>query len=243
MVKEDNPAGRLYAILNKAVGYADGDSTARVWSEVLGVESTNTVEFLHKLQQLHELFAETRQRLEAISAINRALFLQHFPRIESALTVTNLTASWGHFKNHLDPATMTSLAFCAEELSNRTSEHLLDKDELASLQAEVDSLRETVLKSESLDKGLRDLIVEQLESIRRAILDYRIRGVVSLQKAYEAAAVEVVVNREDFQKAKGTPEVISFGTIIVKLCQLVSLASAGQKIIEFAKEYLPKLLE
>ena len=245
MITKDNPAGRLYDILDqfRHMQAHNKISTKSVWADVFGEDKENVGDLFHRLAQLHEMVAETKQNLTKIKGLDLPRYLTGFPNIEKVLSVTNLDEAWHESRDGLDDITMSLLAFCSDALSKENSEPSVDENEVAELQSEVESLIEKVELSESLDDGFKDVLLEQLKLIRRAILDYRIRGVASLRKAYQSTVVITVANRKEFEEAQDKDVIGGFVKILSRLSQMAALVPAGQKLVKFVSEYFPKLLE
>ncbi|MBI5892781.1 MAG: hypothetical protein HZB79_03860 [Deltaproteobacteria bacterium] len=182
MIKTDNPAGRLYAILNEAKNMSHNISTRDVWLKVFKIESKSQTELFRTLTSLQELMDEIKEQLNEADDINKDLYIKYLPNIERVIRVTNLDTSWNSYRESLSDVAMYNLAHCAEILSSRYGESTIEEQELFKLKDEIDTLYE-IVRTGSLNKELKIIILDQLEIIRRAIHEYRIRGAKGLHKA------------------------------------------------------------
>lgn len=110
--------------------------------------------------------------------------------------------------------------------------------------AAVDELFEAVTESE-LDPELRDAILDRLESIRRAIVEYRVHGTKGLRNELHTTLGVLLRRSADMQRADNEPlrqRVIAFiikadgiierGQKYGPLLQAVALRLLGTKLLE-----------
>jgi hypothetical protein len=135
---------------------------------------------------------------------------------------------------------MTRLELGAQALSKRRTENEIGEEELAQLKGEIESLTEKVITSESLSAQLKAFIVEKLETIRRAIQVYRLRGIIDLRKAFEESLGGIFVNKPDFERAKETEEGGWFKRVLSKTWSLITFARVkeGVQLANEIKELL-----
>jgi hypothetical protein len=223
MPAEDNPAGRLYEILDEARKRGDQLHTRQVWGSVLHVNPANNSELLPAPARLMMLVKEARQSVQELEEINHELYLKPFEQIERAFQHVNLEESWQRFKSQLDDPTMVALAFCADTLSREGGEIQIDSEKLQKFQEEVNSLLEDIIQSD-INQELKDFIIRGLEEIRRAIFEYRLGGSEGLRKALEMNLGGMFFNAEEIQKEKRKKVVSRYLEVINTLLNLVTIA-------------------
>ena len=91
-----------------------------------------------------------------------------------------------------------------------------------------------------ISEELKKTLIDSLEDIRRAILEYRIRGGAGLREALDRSIGAVVRYREELQKISDPEEagVSGFSMVIEKLSGLVSTAL---KLKQLVGQMLPML--
>ena len=221
MVKKDNPAGRLHAILTQARNQGNVP-TIEVWTKVFGAHTGNKTEIMRNMSKLMELLDEIKAKISKMEGINTELYLSRFPEIEAVVKATNYDAGWDGYKAHLNDAAMLNLAHCAEVLS-KYDENPVDGDELSELLKSVDELSEQVWKG-NLDEKLKWVVTDLLEALRRSIREYRIRGAEGLRRDLAFCVGMLVQNHALFKANEEKEEVSRFGKIISKLNAIVSFA-------------------
>jgi hypothetical protein len=223
MAMPNNPAGRLYDILSEALPSRSNKSIRETWANVFGIDPAATGDLLHLMAQLIELLRASRQRIEQVDGVDRDLYFQPIQNLEKAFASLNLDAQWNDFVNKVDNATMVGLAFCSDTLSQRHTEEVIQKEVLDDLLNDVETLVETVVASD-LDMALKTVLTENLENIRRAILEYRIRGAEGLLRALEMSVGALLRHRDDFREKSDSDSVSGFWKFLGKLDRITGIA-------------------
>jgi hypothetical protein len=106
----------------------------------------------------------------------------------------------------------------------------LDQDELQSLQEDVEALIDRVLDTTTIDLKLRGILLEHLEIIRRAIINYSLYGSKGLQEAVKTGTGAVYLNREIFEAEKDSEAVDWYWKVIVRIGTLTALVSDAHEL-------------
>jgi hypothetical protein len=197
----DNPAERLYQILDEARLKLDTNKVAEVWASVLGITPRDTFAMLAGINEILNLVNTTKKHLAQLDVSDHKLYLSPFANIERLFENLNLGATWGDRKRFLDEITMQALRFDVDALSKVVSEPSITKDDLAALQEDVETLLKRVLDIELTEK-LKAVLIEKLESIRGAILAYRFSGTSGLRRALEVNLGAVFLHQAELEKAQ-----------------------------------------
>lgn len=231
MIDKNNPAGRLYDILQKAKGRPDTEQTKTAWSKVLDIDD-NDILITKAVIGLHSLSEEIQSIITMNSQLNHALYLKSFNRINNALFPLHLYNQWSTVKGHLTEEALTRLQFCAEELSTFYSEETLSTEDLNEIIKIIEELFEAVFNS-SLPDLLRLTLLEEIERLRNSITLYKIKGARGLKQALQATIGAVVANQEELKcSTKNNLDVLTrLGELIDKLDSFTSRALKLQKIL------------
>jgi hypothetical protein len=221
MVKRDNPAGRLYEILSEA-RQLPNMVTTEVWTRVLRGEPGNKTDIMRRISLLQELLDEVKIKISNIEEINTQLYLSRFEELEAVVKATNLNAGWDGYKSHLNEAAMLNLAHCAEALS-RYDENLIDESEILELLKNIDVLSEKLRKG-SISKPLKETILDLLETMRRSISEYRIRGAEGMKREFAYCLGVFLQNHTQFKKEESKEEINTLGKIFSKFSSLITFA-------------------
>lgn len=193
---KNNPAGRLHDLLRVAQVQPATLQARNAWAVVFGVEVGDTAALLQMLADLICLVSETKKSIERIEDVDHNIYLKPFKKIEEFLTQVNLDARWEKWKNQLDEPTLYGLQFAADKLSRVSGCTSITEDEIDEIRKELEEFVTSILQSD-LPQGLKALLLGNLESIRRALLAYRVRGVEGIEGELERAIGSLVLHKEE----------------------------------------------
>ncbi len=200
-----------------------------VWGRVSGVDPMDTPRTLAVLLDLMGLVAVTRRRIEALEHVDKDTYLKPIKEIETAFAVTNLDTIWGSFKRHTSDATMVGLAFCSDTLSRVTPEDVLDEAILDELKHDVEAMIDDVDKADIVST-LKAVILDHLESIRRAVVEYKIRGTQGLRQALDSGIGSLLRQRDELKKTENQHVVTRLMNLFGKIDSYVGVGIAAQKL-------------
>jgi hypothetical protein len=247
-----NPAGRLLEIVRKAQLSAQKlrQNPAKAgWADVFGIpfESSSfaltpedDLALINYLIQLKLLIKETEQALRNIADLPDR-YLRPFPRIRDIVNLTELQSPFGSYITPITEGDVVVLEFCAEKLSSYHLESAVAEDELNGILEDIHALYEMVIASD-IHPELKTVILDALEVIRRAVHEYRVRGVARLEEALPMLVGSYVLNKKLIEAEEGKEEVGFFRRVLGRYSSLVATASHTTKLIEAAATYIPPLL-
>jgi len=247
-VESTNPAGRLHQILIQAKASGGIGPAFEVWKRVFGVpvESEHArdptqahleaqIEVISRVVQLKQLIEDTEEALRDIDGLSEKYF-RPFQRIRPivqqsiASLGTDLTAAL----NQVTEGDLTVLEFCSEKLEELHVEPIVDETELQEILQEVNSLFDEVRDS-SVDAELKSFVLDGLETIRRGINEFRIRGPERLKESLGEIIGSLAVNK-DLVKAGSKEEVVGkFEKLCYRFAAVVSFASDAAGLLTAVK--------
>jgi hypothetical protein len=177
-----DPARRLYEILKQSAAQDATQSARVVWAHLLGLSPDDRPAIFRALTQLTELVNEIETAISGRTDVDAKLLLEKLPAIRKAIGLMQLEGNWTTHARMLSEVAVRDLLFCSNELQRFQPEEKLEDEVLAELGRNVDSLFNDVAKA-SIDAELRRVLLVCLESFRRALVDYRIRGATGLRDA------------------------------------------------------------
>lgn len=201
--KDDNPAGRVYLVLRDAPSPTLSKLLIRdAWARLLNIESSsNTVEIYRQLGLLTSELDRAERLLRETPHFDEA-YIEDFPALRKGLAPQNLGVTWDHVQTSLHPGTLKGLKLAALQLSHTYSQGRIKDDEYEEIKKAVDEAFNYVVASE-IDYELRVVLLDLLETIRRALADYRIRGTAGLREATSKAVGEIILG---WQQTEGTED-------------------------------------
>jgi hypothetical protein len=181
--RRNNPAGRLFELLEAAFAAADDDNKMilDVWRAALHTNDNGLL--FRQLGFIHDLPGEIRRHIEELDGENHEMLLRGLPGIETALDQP-LHHPWVHFAPHVTDLVRFQLENAADALARQSFEPVAPKDDLAELHNEVRALFNEIANS-GIDYDLKIALVRYVVAMDEAIAAVRIRGVAALQDVVE----------------------------------------------------------
>ena len=246
MTNQTNPAGRLYSILQSAVG---GDPNARlleVWAGVFGLPEPDDIVVTRYLLALNETVNEVERLIQANLSLNHSRYLSGFPSIRTAIRPIYLQSTrHGVITNSITAEVLTRLEFCDEELRRYFNEESLSQDDLSDITEATASLFELVASSVQ-DATLRIVLLEGLERVRIAISLYRIHGAKGFKSSLQHL-LGVVFTEQDAikaEKVKSADVIAKLGSLLEKLdsfsAKALKIHKALTKPVRFLLSWIDK---
>lgn len=222
-----NPVQRLYSILKDARGKPDSHRLLDVWRDVLGVSD----DALRALVALKDLAAEAKSLATEATGGHEA-YVGCFNAIDAALSTTNLDVRWVSVKSYLTEEVMATLRICALQAANVASEITVPQDELDEIAQEIQNLINDIASS-SINRRLRQVLLDELLLMRHFVDSYRIRGARGLRQALALGIGAVVTHRSELSEADNkTFTDRLFGV----LRHLYTAASTAEKVIAITEK-------
>lgn len=240
MNDRDNPAGRLYAVLSPAPSEQYAKLHAReVWAKLLELEDPkDNVGIYRGIGLLLDQLDKVEEILRSKPDIEQTVYLQNFAGLRQGIATPTLDALWAHSQRHLTAAAVRDLLFCSTKISEFYSEGHLEANEIKEIQVELGKLIESVSES-SLSPELRQILLDLLEAVRRALAEYRIRGTSGLR---EATAQSIGFILLAWQQAKQDVEKEEVSRVIAFLRKLDSVVGRVMKYMPLLASIGRKLL-
>jgi hypothetical protein len=225
----DNPAGRLYDILNRIKQSNSGWTVVYALPGILLVDPNDAIGVFYAFTQLKGLIDDTDLAIEKLEGYKYKRYQKMIERIKIAFQDLNYEVKLQDILKYLNDDTLLSLKHCAEDLSG--TEIYIDGDALKELQAEVNSLLEKVIESNELGKEIRTFLYEKLQEIDKAIGDYRFYGAVGIRRAFESSLGAALINQEQIQEQKENKLVKEFFKVLIKIDSILSPFVKAKQLI------------
>ena len=202
MTELTNPALRLYTLLEKVTSWGTQHavrdwSAQRVWVTAMDIDPEKE----GAQEKSADLWAETlilitscEDLVRRTHTMNQDLHLRQLRRVKTALFGGGVQ-TWVEYRKNLTDDFMISLQLVAENMSHHWYEEFIPEDALTDIQSEVEDLIRTILGSD-LRGELKKALIDGLEEVRRAIVNYRVRGADEIRKAVDSNVVAFGRNLE-----------------------------------------------
>lgn len=233
MATIDDPAGRLYDILNRVLILKGGNTKMKdVWSTVLDIHAPDgvfTTLVLYRLSGITQLVEECKKRIVQDSDIDQQLHLEPFQAASDALSHLNLEETWEQFTGRLTSEHVRAMRYTSDYLSNDQGEGVIEEATQEELQGDIAELLERVLVAEIPD-DIKAFLVDALEDIRRALVGYRINGAEGLKTALATSLGAAFRFSDAMREAQEEPIIQVYTRFFDFLLKLDSIVAHGLKL-------------
>lgn len=237
-----NAAGRLHKYLATAVqGGQSGEQIKTVWARTFNLEQADAIPIFRFLSHLMDLTDEVELRIKNIDDVNSDLMLRYLDSVREGLSCTNLELPWGHCRQNLTDKALVDLEYCADAITRSYIENPLEESELKTIKDDIDGLFED-LKTSTLDRDLRLLLLDLTEELRRAVAEYEIRGASGLRRALARSVGELILRWKTLEKEKDSSEMQKLISILKTIDVVLMKVLQYRPLIESATPFLLTVL-
>lgn len=239
LTKADNPAGRLHDLVVAAKRIPSDKLAHEAWATLLNVEEQDTPNLLRRVGHVLEMPALIVKAVREVPSIDHDLHLEWMPKVEASLQNFSVNAKWQNFIQHYDDKTTYGIRICSDVLSRHRSESVLSDDDLQEIESLLGEV-ESNLESADLDASLRLLLRYHVAQMRVALVDYQLKGVVEIRRAFEASIGAVVLQPQSARDDLAATEAgKSFWILLKKIALTLSVMHSLVQIPAEVQKLLP----
>jgi hypothetical protein len=228
----NNPAGRLVLLLLD-IQRMDGGNVGDSFCAALKIPKGNFVEMVSQQQAWHKTIDDVSRRLRSSRNGHLvALYEEQTGRkLKLLLTPGNLSSPWNNFKaEFFRDEFVTNLFIYSAILAKSAPEKELREDEIENMIKDLNTIYDSVSNS-AVESELKDLILDGLEDLRRAIHEYRIRGIAGIEAAISR-------NLANALAASRRPE-----SALQKYAEFIKVAAAHATFYHYMSPAIPEFLK
>ena len=225
-VSENNSAGRLYNLLQKAI--ASGSANRKkgvspplltVWQQALGCTSkSETITAYLDIIELPDVVSRDWARAGLSSSL-----LWFMPKIKAGIIRYNFNEQWVYVVGSFATESMQALRGCADTLERDAPKRVLPNDVVKSLLAAIAELFGEV-QSADLEPDLKHFLLKQLHLIEVALRRHQITGVAPVEEALDQIIGSANLKRGMWERAAKSPITRKITTFISRV--LIAVTSS-----------------
>jgi hypothetical protein len=231
---DNNSAHRLLKILQEASQQPENKPIQEVWANLFQTETADTPWIFRNLSALFDSTEEIERLVKRIPDKNHALFLKCLTPIRKGLSYPHMGNPWQSVRTCFAPEHLHGLEFCSDLLTEYYPEDQISGGELDEITKGINELFAEVNNS-AIDAKLKALLLDLLETIRRCIAEYQIRGSKGIR---EAVTVALDTLSQHIRKKDGTSYSDKEKSLVAKF---LTILSRTDEIAARALTYLPLL--
>lgn len=236
----DNPASRLYSIIEKAYNKLPTFGEKRykaLWAEVFNIDEKDLISLMNNIIGMINLYSETLKLIEQNERLNTEKNLVFMKQIEKAILTVDMEGSAYNFSKNMNRETLTALYYIAENLSFAydLNEVKVDNEKVDEILDEINDLIQSIAES-LLSKDVQDILINNLILIKEALYRYKFLGEAELRKALEQTIGSIAINKSIIDENQDNNIYPRFGDVIGKTSSLITIGTA-------IKDYLLPLFD
>jgi len=202
MIIIENPAARLLEILEKGQSIKKETGCYIAWIQILELRKDDQILLMSRLAKVMNLpnqIVELLNLLNASEKVKKAN--QHWiNKVNQGFINQVLSSKWETFINQIDMHTFDSLVMTSEFLATKSTIQEDNPQKLSEVRLSFQSLLDSILSNEKLDKDIKLYLIRTLQRIIVSIDEYFISGYIPIVDAIETAIGHLAVDSKTEEK-------------------------------------------
>ncbi|OAB31579.1 hypothetical protein PMSD_18485 [Paenibacillus macquariensis subsp. defensor] len=236
-MKAVNSAARLLNIMQEIIEKAKSSkkfpyALKSCLMEIFQLDNGMESELHYKVGEIHYLISVVREDVISLALDDEEEFLKPVNTIAKIFSKYNIDSDATKLLTNDEFNTaLIELKFCALAIKNERNESKIDESALDQIYNQVEEIHNFSLGVE-LPKELKLIIIGNLETIRKAFVDFKIHGIDGLRKAIESSLGSLIINNESIKKSDDGRNIAKklFG-IIANINQVINLGKSGKELL------------
>lgn len=233
-----NAAQRLYEILLKMKGQDPKLPTYKVYLNALEIKG-NKSDAIMAAYNIAQLADEVKHAIESNSKISD-FQINKLKTIFIHCKELNLEAPWVNYIKRLSPEAMTSLESYGLFFEEAFPEKKLPKDEYDKISKEINELFSELSESE-IDDDLKKVLLCIIETARRCLSEYKIKGAFSFQHLFELSVGKIIFIIHKKPTESSNKYLTKVKNLIIKCGEIASSLNSAYALGEGVKEAIKKI--
>lgn len=228
---QENPATKLYSILEKAKKMGNND-TRTVWANAFDVDRSDTAALFSNYNSLFELYFSTKKLIEENDRLNNTKNIQYLDIIGQALGSFNLTGNTMNFRDRLTPEVLLALHYIAENISlaYNLPNSVASDEELKEILEDVEALISNITDSH-LPADVKQILVKNLFMMKESLHSYFITGIEGVRESLERTIGSVVMNNQVIAPEAADENVKGFYKVMLRFNEIVSTINGAKELV------------
>lgn len=251
-INANNPAGRLFLLLNKAktihIPNAQTATISQQMKAAWDIPNGDALAMTYFVANVWESLVEIEEQLKVADTEEYEIFKDTSDHLRrNFLQAPNLQNNWWQFVSGFRDIDLSRLQYASKTLSRSHPEVIIPSADLEEIRQQLHDLYAEI-ENAKLDFRLRVFLLEGIHNLETAIRDYMIRGTKSVEKAVETILGTGLLHPEMAGTAKTETEkgtLVQFGKIIAKTILALKLAHSTLELLTGGADHkrLPEYID
>lgn len=230
-----NPAERLLSIYDKLVSQQKDQSMTQTWATVFELDNKDP----HLEDIVVACVVALRQQIDfsrlKLTEKNVPLELTSpgFDNLKSIASPGNLNSSWNGLRGNIQPPECRHAFKWASWVLREQVENEISAEDLIELQKEISDL-EKIITVTDMSSTLRNFILQQIASIKEALVLASVQGARPIRESYEKIAGAFILYKDAIEPEAKNADVKT-KTVINKLGKIIKKFAEAGEVVENLK--------
>jgi len=175
-----NPAATLCEILDRIFVDRRDKTVRQAWAIEFNVSPEDTGSLFYLLSKVNQSLEEIKSKLVAMPGFDSSIILEPLANLGTGICFPNLDQPIGSIGHYYNDQVKLSLKIASSYYSKQEIQPHIPEEQRAEIKAEIESLFDFISKCD-MDPELRYILLDLIETMRRALAEFQIRGNQSLQ--------------------------------------------------------------
>lgn len=229
----DNPAARLFLILQKGKTYSGTDACRGIWAKLLNTDDSATL--IMRLGKLMSLPKQIIQELKDNYPTQENSWEYWEERVNKAFMSQNLNATWASFIDHIDHHTITYIKMSADLLQQKSKCNIISNKNLDDIKCSIDIIYNKVLECK-IEDDIKRYLIYYINKMINSIDEYEITGATPiiesvdvmighthLDKNYRSFMVDTELGKEILNTLAAAANIVTVAVGIPQIANAIKL--------------------
>lgn len=235
--QETNTAADRLLRIMRDVAASRNDTLVKVWSRVLGLQSSEKLEVFRGILSLAALVDEIETTVRKHGGSATPLYLRSLDKVRLMLMV-NIENHANALNEILKPDVISDLEHCAALYANVDHEIPVAKEQIEEIKDRVEQLFRDISDS-TLPEELRLRLLDLLEVIRQQLSQFEIRGATSLHECLRQSLARMMEIYPAVQQHRDNTLLKRVASVITDIGAICENAQKALPILKVAAKLLP----
>lgn len=227
----DNPARRLYHILNECKKIDDNINGIDAWAKILNT-SNRPIEISYKLAQISRLPWQIFDIIEREFPEQSPHSISPLTRASNAFLNYSVGTVWKDFKKNITPDILSNISLISAILDNYKNLLAIEQEQLINISEQLANLALKIQDDSEIDGELRKYLIESIKHLQDVIETYELTGLTPLVEISNSIAGKMLFDPIMRQKLTTNENGNRFLKIIGNLVKGMGIYNDAQQFLE-----------
>ncbi|WP_243384120.1 hypothetical protein [Geothrix alkalitolerans] len=175
-----NPATNLVEMLDRIFNQRKEKTVREAWAIEFNVKPSDTASIFFLLAKVNQTLEDVKLKLTSMPGFDSSIILDPLSDLGTAICFPNIDTPVGSIAHYYNEQAKLSLKIASSYYTKQEIQPHIPADQLEEIKSEIESLFNYINECD-MNQELRCILLDFIETMRRAVAEFQIRGNQSLQ--------------------------------------------------------------